>query len=127
MSDKNSRAWANYDSWKLSSPYDDVSEVFETEKYKLFSCSEDTVGDFDTLIAKAIDNPDIYLKDDTSDLESLDDYVELLLGDDDYFWGKLFKDQWDAVRAYEDVMRDARQDYLEGKADAMIQAKKDGE
>lgn len=103
MSSRNDRAWAGYDSWKLSTPDDDAPEVFESRFFKLFSCIEDDVDKFDDYIAKAMDNPSIYLDDDTSDLESLEDYKELLLGDDEYCWNEMHKDTWDAVEALRDL------------------------
>lgn len=59
-------SFRNYDSWKLSSPYDDeveTPEVYETEKYGFFHTDESLLNEFDSKVKKFnfLKVPDCYV------------------------------------------------------------------
>jgi len=113
MSSRNDRAWASYDNWLLQgSGVDDVEvEVFETEKYKLFSANEDDVRKFD-------DEMSLHEKKDycKESYENFEEYIQECkenLQDE----LNLSKDIADAEYEYWEDWNAKREDYLEQKAD----------
>lgn len=113
MSSRNDRAWAGYDNWLLQgSGVDDVEvEVFETEKYKLFSTNEDDVRKFD-------DEMSLHEKKDycKESYENFEEYIQECkenLQDE----LNLSKDIADAEYGYWEDWNAKREDYLEQKAD----------
>lgn len=113
MSSRNDRAWAGYDNWLLQgSGVDDVEvEVFETERYKLFSANEDDVRKFD-------DEMSLHEKKDycKESYENFEEYIQECkenLQDE----LNLSEDIADAEYKYWEDWNAKREDYLEQKAD----------
>ena len=125
--ERNARAWANYDSWKLASPYDNEdAEVFKSENDDLYSCFEQKIHDYDNYIDEAKKDPSIYLNNTDSDLDDLDDYKEYLF-DSDEFWKELHYDQSDALQAFYEKQNDDYESAQEAKGGAMREARRNND
>jgi len=117
--DRNARAWAGYDNWLLrgSGVYDDTPEIFESDHFPLFTCFEQVIIDFDTLIEEAKKDPSIYKKIEDYDLEELEDYKYYLT--DNEICGVLHRYEEDALEEKYDHIRDEKEAYEEAKGEAM--------
>ena len=122
-------AWDNYDNWLLkgSGVDDNTPEVFNTEKFDLYSCDEDVINEFDELIEKATKDPSIYLNNkDDDDLSSLEDYKDHILSWVDSL-SNLHSDSYGAINEMEENWIDEKEFALEQKYQQMKDDKLTGD
>jgi len=103
----------NYDNWKIATPYEnEVPELFETEKYNLFSTNEDDVQNFNDRIEEISKE---YDKDSYNSYnEFFQEYIENL---QDEF--NLSSDQVGALEIAEQNYYDEKEFALEQKYQQM--------